>query len=343
MNPVDEGGGGPKYGYTGRKWDTDAELYYYRARWYDPAIGRFVSEDPIGFAGNDANVTAFISNDPVNYRDATGLKSEGVGHHWVPVSVFEDFKDQMTNAAYEGALGGYSGQTSPNHNYGALGGVRHSRYNEVVRDMLTEAIASSPSSRFTVAEMDDFIDKVKNGKNLDGLFNNESTAYNDEVRRRRDDFIVENPNSKDPPAIRREGRKAAKSQKARSEATAAQRRRERRQRGQMLASQPARVTGLALAPALTSELATAAVQDATGGLAVASESENFKDAIDALQRGDLVAANESMIGNEASGDDGLVSELVDEKIAIGGLDVWNWWENILTETQASVGWGRPAE
>ena len=37
--------------YTGREFDTETGLYYYRARYYDPAAGRFISEDPIGFFG----------------------------------------------------------------------------------------------------------------------------------------------------------------------------------------------------------------------------------------------------------------------------------------------------
>ena len=38
-----------RYGYTGREFDADTGLMYYRARWYDPQAGRFLSEDPIGF------------------------------------------------------------------------------------------------------------------------------------------------------------------------------------------------------------------------------------------------------------------------------------------------------
>ncbi|MCU0293268.1 MAG: hypothetical protein MUF10_14965, partial [Thermoanaerobaculaceae bacterium] len=45
--PVD----GVKYAFTGREWDPETGLYYYRARYLDPKVGRFISEDPIGFAG----------------------------------------------------------------------------------------------------------------------------------------------------------------------------------------------------------------------------------------------------------------------------------------------------
>jgi RHS repeat-associated protein len=39
------------YNYTGREWDKETGLYYYRARYYDPMEGRFISKDPIGFKG----------------------------------------------------------------------------------------------------------------------------------------------------------------------------------------------------------------------------------------------------------------------------------------------------
>jgi RHS repeat-associated protein len=37
--------------YTGRDFDLETGLCYYRAQYYDPTIGRFISEDPIGFGG----------------------------------------------------------------------------------------------------------------------------------------------------------------------------------------------------------------------------------------------------------------------------------------------------
>ena len=47
-------------------------LLYYRARWYDPSQGRFISEDPIGFRGGDTNLYAYTFNDPINLTDPSG-------------------------------------------------------------------------------------------------------------------------------------------------------------------------------------------------------------------------------------------------------------------------------
>jgi len=46
---------------------------YYRARYYDPLAGRFVSEDPIGFATGEFNVYRYSLNDPANLEDPSGL------------------------------------------------------------------------------------------------------------------------------------------------------------------------------------------------------------------------------------------------------------------------------
>jgi RHS repeat-associated protein len=57
--------------YTGRE-DDNTGLYYYRARYYDPTIGRFISEDPLGFAALDVNFYSYVGNDPVNANDPDG-------------------------------------------------------------------------------------------------------------------------------------------------------------------------------------------------------------------------------------------------------------------------------
>jgi RHS repeat-associated protein len=58
-----------------REWDPDG-LYYYRARYYDPKIGRFLSDDPLGFEGGDSNFYAYVFNDPVSLSDPSGLTTQ---------------------------------------------------------------------------------------------------------------------------------------------------------------------------------------------------------------------------------------------------------------------------
>jgi RHS repeat-associated protein len=57
---------------TGREWDKETGLYYYRARYYDPMEGRFISKDPIGFDGNDVNLYGYVSNNAINFTDPKG-------------------------------------------------------------------------------------------------------------------------------------------------------------------------------------------------------------------------------------------------------------------------------
>jgi RHS repeat-associated protein len=51
-----------RYAYTGREWDGESGQYYYRARYYDAGVGRFISEDPIGFNAGDGNLTRYVFN-----------------------------------------------------------------------------------------------------------------------------------------------------------------------------------------------------------------------------------------------------------------------------------------
>jgi RHS repeat-associated protein len=58
--------------YTGREFDTETNLDYYRARYYDPNTGRFVDEDPVDFDGG-TNFYDYVANDPVTLFDPWGL------------------------------------------------------------------------------------------------------------------------------------------------------------------------------------------------------------------------------------------------------------------------------
>lgn len=61
-----------RYTYTGREYESEYGMYYYRARYYDPMAGRFISEDPIGLGGG-INPFAYVGGDPVNHTDPSGL------------------------------------------------------------------------------------------------------------------------------------------------------------------------------------------------------------------------------------------------------------------------------
>ncbi len=73
------------FGFTGREWDDAVDLQYNRARWYDPATGRWLSNDPIGFKAGDANLTRYVGNGPTILTDASGL--------WVMIPTFESPED----------------------------------------------------------------------------------------------------------------------------------------------------------------------------------------------------------------------------------------------------------
>jgi RHS repeat-associated protein len=76
--PFGESIGSPKddVGYTGHKFDTDLGLNYMQARYYDPVIGRFYSNDPVGFRDlHSFNRYAYANNNPYKYIDPTGMCS----------------------------------------------------------------------------------------------------------------------------------------------------------------------------------------------------------------------------------------------------------------------------
>src|SRR5580658_4737082 len=59
--------------YTGREFDPETGTYYYRARYFDQNVGRFVNEDPIGFGGGP-NFYPYVHDNPVLFVDPTGLQ-----------------------------------------------------------------------------------------------------------------------------------------------------------------------------------------------------------------------------------------------------------------------------
>jgi len=65
-------GGSLPYEFAGYRYDSETGLYYVKARYYSPNMGRFLQTDPIGIAGG-RNQYAYVNNDPLNLVDPTGL------------------------------------------------------------------------------------------------------------------------------------------------------------------------------------------------------------------------------------------------------------------------------
>jgi RHS repeat-associated protein len=70
---VEAGGSTSGYAFTGREWDAETGLHYYRARYYDPSSARLLSEDPKGFAA-EINFYRYVFNNPVRLTDPFGLE-----------------------------------------------------------------------------------------------------------------------------------------------------------------------------------------------------------------------------------------------------------------------------
>jgi len=63
-------------GYAGYHTDANTGLDYADHRWYDPSVGRWISEDPRGFGGGDTNVSRYVGNGTTNAVDPTGLQGQ---------------------------------------------------------------------------------------------------------------------------------------------------------------------------------------------------------------------------------------------------------------------------
>ena len=67
------------YGYTGREYDAESGLYYYRAWNYDPANGVFLQSDPIGFESGQLGLYSYVSSDPFSWDDPSGFSTAEAG------------------------------------------------------------------------------------------------------------------------------------------------------------------------------------------------------------------------------------------------------------------------
>ena len=72
--------------YVGREFEAD-DLYFYRARYYDPSLGRYLNEDPLGFAGGSGNLYNYAFNNPSNLTDPSGKILPALAVIWAGVEI----------------------------------------------------------------------------------------------------------------------------------------------------------------------------------------------------------------------------------------------------------------
>ena len=63
--------------FTGREYDQETNLYYYRARYYSANLGRFLQRDPIGMA-DQVNLYTYVGNNPLRFSDPSGEKAKAM-------------------------------------------------------------------------------------------------------------------------------------------------------------------------------------------------------------------------------------------------------------------------
>ena len=92
---------GTPFGFTGQRYDEEMGLYYYRARIYAPAIGRFLQPDPIGFDAGDLNLYSYVGNDAANLTDSLGLMPGAGGNDKPQGSLLDNvrFSDSAAGTA----------------------------------------------------------------------------------------------------------------------------------------------------------------------------------------------------------------------------------------------------
>jgi RHS repeat-associated protein len=105
VDPEDSGYVTTDFGYTGKKLDTETGLQNNWNRWYDAAVGRWISEDPIGFAGGDDNLSRYVLNQPSSLVDPSGESPESMAiRRAVTRNAYRLFKKRLKDLTSSGMV-----------------------------------------------------------------------------------------------------------------------------------------------------------------------------------------------------------------------------------------------
>lgn len=76
LTKLDAQGAGVMFGEGADLLSVEGTRLPFGNRWMDPTIGRWISEDPIGFDGEDENLHRYVGNNPISRVDPNGLQME---------------------------------------------------------------------------------------------------------------------------------------------------------------------------------------------------------------------------------------------------------------------------
>jgi RHS repeat-associated protein len=108
------------FAYTGREADSTG-LYYYRARYCNPQLQRFISEDPLGFGANSVNFYEYAYDNPTNLIDPFGLQSFGPGQALTLMQQVNNWADSLPLPGPVARDPDYTSYTATFPVYGPLG------------------------------------------------------------------------------------------------------------------------------------------------------------------------------------------------------------------------------
>ena len=102
---------GTAFGFQGQRFDSEMGLYFMKARYYDPKLGRFLQPEPVGYQ-NGLNLYKFAYNNPNNFKDPLGLAPSTFGDYVYSNYVAENWTDDelrselafLTPYSYKGIL-----------------------------------------------------------------------------------------------------------------------------------------------------------------------------------------------------------------------------------------------
>jgi RHS repeat-associated protein len=150
--------------YTARELDSETGLYFYRARFYDPSPGRFLSEDPTEFEGG-VNFYSYVENSPLGSFDPWGLKLckvnlPGLGPTYLDDAFYPRVKQWIDNNGADGMVTGANQEWALDFVHDAAESGRKFRVLSVIDVYTRECLALEVETSFATRRVTRELDRI---------------------------------------------------------------------------------------------------------------------------------------------------------------------------------------